>query len=112
MIIASMLLLRLQGLSTFSDIGLLNCSSKVKSAAYKCIVRPVMEYVCPVWFLHTTKNINSLEHVQSRAARWASVSRWNPCSYSWSKSSDECITELKWPSIHQCHVYIFHLPSP
>ena len=56
-------------------------------------------------FLHTTKNMNSLEHVQRRAARWASGSRWNPCSYSWSKSSDECITELKWPSIHQSHVY-------
>ena len=84
---------------------LLNCSSKVKSAAYKCIVQPVMEYAWPVWFLHTTKNINSLEHVQCRAARWASGSRWNPCSYSWSKSSDECITELKWPSIHQRHVY-------
>ena len=29
-----------------------------------------------------------------------------PCSYSWIKSSDEYITErLKWPSIHQCHVY-------
>ena len=54
---------------------------------------------------HTTKNINSLEHVKHRAACWASGGRWNPCSYSWSKSSDECITELKWPSIHQRHVY-------
>ena len=54
---------------------------------------------------HTTKNINSLEHVKHRAACWASGGRWNPCSYSWSKSSDECITELKWPSIHQHHVY-------
>ena len=65
----------------------------------------VKEYACPVWFLHTAKNINSVEHVQHRAARWASGSRWNPCSYSWIKSSDECITKLKWPSIHQCHVY-------
>ena len=30
-----------------------------------------MEYACPMWFLHTTKNINTLEHVQLRAARWA-----------------------------------------
>ena len=43
---------------------LFNCPSVVKSAAYKCIVQPIMEYACPVWFLHTTKNINSLEHVQ------------------------------------------------
>ena len=27
------------------------------------------------------------------------------CSYSWSKSSDECIKEVKWPSIHQHYVY-------
>ena len=57
------------------------------------------------WIFPCLKSINSLEHVQRQAARWASGSRWNPCSYSWSKSSDECITELKWPSIHQRHVY-------
>ena len=85
---------------------LFNCSSKVKSASYKCIVRPIMEYACPVWFLHTAKNINCLEHVQHRAARWASGSRWNPSSYCWTKSSDDCLVELKWPSIHQHHVYL------
>ena len=73
---------------------LFNCSSKVKSASYKCIVRPVMEYACPVWFLHTAKNINHLERVQHRAARWASGSRWNPSSYCWTKSTDDCLAEL------------------
>ena len=52
---------------------LFNYCSKVKSAAYKCIV---MEYTCPVWYLHTAKNINSLEHVQYQAAQWVSDSRW------------------------------------
>ena len=84
---------------------LFNCSSKVKSASYKCIVRPIMEYACPVWFLHTAKNINCLEHVQHQAAHWASGNRWNPSSYCWTKSSDDCLVELKWPSIHQRHVY-------
>ena len=64
-----------------------------------------MEYACPVWFLHTAKAINCLEHVQHRAARWASGSRWNPSSYCWIKSSDDYLVELKWPSIHQRHVY-------
>ena len=64
-----------------------------------------MEYACPVWFPHTAKNINHLEHVQHRAARWVSGSRWNPSSYCWTKSTDDCLAELKWPSIHQCHVY-------
>ena len=64
-----------------------------------------MEYACPVWFLHTTKNINALERVQLRAARWAPGSRWSPSTYCWSKSSDDCVKELKWPSIHQHHTY-------
>ena len=64
-----------------------------------------MEYACSVWFLHTAKNINTLEHIQLRAARWAAGSRWNPSSYCWSKSSVDCLKELKWPSIHQRHTY-------
>ena len=31
---------------------LFNCPATVKSATYKCVVRPIMEYACPVWFLH------------------------------------------------------------
>ena len=84
---------------------LFNCPATVKSATYKCVVWPIMEYACPVWFLHTTKNINTLERVQSRAARWAAGSRWNTSSYCWSKSSDDCLKELNWPSIHQRHIY-------
>ena len=64
-----------------------------------------MEYACPVWFLHTNKNINTLEHVQLRAARWAAGSRWDTSSYCWSKSSDDCLKELNWPSIHQRPTY-------
>ena len=33
------------------------------------------------------------------------ASRWNPSSYCWSKSSVDCLKELKWPSIHQHHTY-------
>ena len=79
--------------------------SSIKSTAYKCIVRPVMEYASPVWHPHTAKNINALESVQRRAARWASNSRWIPSSHCWSKSSDECIQALKWPTIQQRHTY-------
>jgi len=50
---------------------LLSCSSLVESATYKCIVRPIMEYACTVWLPYTAKNINTLEHVQLRAVRWA-----------------------------------------
>ena len=61
----------------------------------------------PVQFgiLILLKNINALESVQRRAARWASNSRWIPSSHCWSKSSDECIQALKWPTIQQRHNY-------
>ena len=64
-----------------------------------------MEYASPVWHPHTAKNINALESVQRRAARWVSNSRWIPSSHCWSKSSDECIQALKWPTIQQRHNY-------
>ena len=89
----------------FLRYSLFNCPAAVKSATYKCFVRPIMEYACPVWFLHTTKNINTLEHVQLRAARWAAGIRWNKSSHCWSKSSEDCVRELKWPPIHRRHTY-------
>ena len=42
-----------------------HCLFKVKSASFKCIVRPIMEYACPCSLVSPyTKNINCLEHVQ------------------------------------------------
>ena len=38
------------------------------------------------------------ESVQRRAARWI-FSTWNPQLHQWSKSSDDCVSELKWPSL-------------
>ena len=84
---------------------LYNASSLIKSSVYKCVVRPTLEYACPVWHPYTTKNINTLESVQHRAARWASNSKWDAISHCWSKSSDDCIQELHWPTIQQRHNY-------
>ena len=67
---------------------------------YKCIVRPILEYASPVWYLHSSGDIKQLENVQRRAARWVCGSRWNPMHKQWSKSSDHCINQLKWPSLH------------
>ena len=50
-------------------------------------------------------SISTLECVQHQAANWAAGSRWDPSSYCRSKSSDDCLTELKWPSTHQRHIY-------
>ena len=47
-----------------------SCTDGAKSLAYKALVRPCMEYGSTVWSPHTAKNINLLESVQRRAARW------------------------------------------
>ena len=97
-------LLKLHVPSIFFDT-VCTTPTSIKSSAYRCIVRPILEYSCPVWHPHTAKNIDALESVQRQAARWASNSRWIPSSYCWSNCSDKCISELKWPTIQQCYIY-------
>ena len=38
--------------------------------SYKCLVRPQLEYCRTIWDLHNKCNINQLESIQNRAARF------------------------------------------
>ena len=51
--------------------SLWGATTAAKSVAYKCLVRPLLEYACQVWSSHTACDISGLESVQHRAARWA-----------------------------------------
>ena len=74
------------------------CTDVAKSLAYKALVRPCLEYGCTVWSPYTIKNINLLESVQHRAARWIK-SKYDSSLYRWTKSTDDCLEELKWPTL-------------
>ena len=68
-------------------------SSKIKETAYKTFVRPILEYACTVWDPSGQNNINRLEAVQRRAARFV-VNRYH------NTSSVSCmIDKLQWPSL-------------
>ena len=89
------------------------CTSKARSVAFKCLVRPQLEYACQVWNPHLIKDILMLEAVQKRAARWIH-SKWNPNTFTWSKTTEACLQELHWPSLarrrdYLCIAFLFDL---
>jgi len=46
-------------------------STKVKSALYKSLVRPILEYACTVWAPHYHNDIQRIEAIPRRATRFA-----------------------------------------
>ena len=63
-----MFVLRLTELSDFlGEVCTDSCPPNVKAAAYKGLVRPVLEYGSSVWDTHGLQE--ELEKVQNRAAR-------------------------------------------
>ena len=47
-------------------------NKEIKTMAYNSLVRPQLEYASAVWSPYTKENINKIEKVQRRAARWVS----------------------------------------
>ena len=92
--------------SANKSLGFLRRNLKAKSPelreiAYKAIVRPQLEYAAPVCDPHIQEDIQRIEMVQRRAARWvlsdyspySSVSDmlgrlvWRPLKHDWSSST-------------------------
>ena len=73
---------------------LFSCPQNVKEAAYKGMVRPILEYGSSVWDPHTGKLLEELEKVQNRAARF--VTR----NYVYETGSmTDILEQLKWESL-------------
>ena len=70
-------------------------SPKIKAQAYFSLVRPLLEYASPVWDPYTQENINKIEMVQRRAARYATN------NYDRTSSVTEMIDTLNWRTLEQ-----------
>ena len=70
-------------------------STKVKTTAYQSLVRPRLEYAASVWDPYTQGNIDRLEMVQRRAARWV-LGRYHQRS-----SVGEMLEQLQWPTLQK-----------
>ena len=71
-----------------------SCPQNVKEAAYKGMVRPILEYGSSVWDPHPDKLQEELEKVQNRAARF--VTRNNAYE---TGSMTGILGQLKWESL-------------
>ena len=67
----------------------------MKTLAYNSLVRPHLEYSCQVWDPHTENDINKLESVQHKAARYV-TNRYHNTS-----SPSEMLTDLEWETLQQ-----------
>ena len=71
---------------------------RTKQHAYKCLIRPLLEYCSGIWDPHSVDLIKSIEMVQRKAARYVTN-----CHRKWCKktqrphvSTSKIVKELKW----------------
>ena len=67
----------------------------LREMAYKTLIRPLVEYSSPVWSPDTKTNIDKIETVQCRAARWTHH------NYSPYATVTEMLQSLGWRSLEQ-----------
>ena len=70
-----------------------HCPPKTMGTANKALVRPALEYCSTVWDPYAAKNINIVEMVQRRAARWV-LNRFNR-----KDSVTAMLSTLKWETL-------------
>ena len=70
-----------------------SCPAGVKEACYKSMVRPVVEYSSVVWSPFMNTNINLVESVQCRAARFVTG------DYGFTSSVTGMLSSLGWTSL-------------
>ena len=75
--------------------NLYNCTKEVREATYCSIVRPTLDYASSVWDPYRTTDINCVEQVQRRAARFVHRNYWDRTPGCVSRM----VRELGWPPL-------------
>ena len=74
----------------------LGCPQKVKEQLYFALVRPHLEFACAVWDPFTNTDIQRLEMIQHKAARFVTK------NYSRAPGSiTKILEQLQWPTLEQ-----------
>ena len=71
----------------------MKCTPYAKELAYTSLVRPLLEYATPAWDPYCAKDINKLEMVQRRAARFAKS------DYCRTTSVSKLLDDLGWSTL-------------
>lgn len=82
-----------QNPSNFIKRNIPTKQQNIREVAYKTLVRPQLEYSSSVWSTHTQQNINKIEMIQRRAARWVTN------DYSTYSSVTHILGNLGWRSL-------------
>ena len=92
--------------SAFLQRNIYPCPRKIKVLCYLTLLRPIMEYASIIWDPHTHANINRLEMVQRRYARFVFH------DYQRTSSVTEMLNKLGWPTLQerraQAKVYMMY----
>ena len=76
--------------------NLQRCPTSVKQQMYFALVRPILDYASVVWDPHTTSDIQRLEMIQRRAARFVTN------NYKRTEGTvTDILSKLEWPSLQQ-----------
>ena len=78
--------------------NLWRCSTSIKQQMYFALVRPILEYSCVAWDPHASSDIQRVEMVQRRAARFVSN------NYKKSEgTATDLLRKLNWQSLEERH---------